>query len=212
MKKPLKVAAWSGIAVIVMSIVALIGGLSFGLAGMGESVMRYALNLPLSILSGLFAVFFSYGFVVLGRKFGGTLLQVMGWISIVLAVLVLLFGIFGNVLGIVGFAGAQENLEVGDIPFDLSEEELQNLGWLVLGIFLIIWIVVSIVFGAYSILFGVGLLKLKDKVPYALVSVVLNIVAGATYIILIGYLVGIAAYLLQIIMLFQASDTFERQR
>jgi len=147
--------------------------------------------------------------VVLGRRFKTKLLTVMGWISVGIAILIFLIGLFFNVAGMFGVVSAQGFDDLENIE-DWSDEEKEEFVAYFLVIFVVLWIVASVVFGAYSILFGIALLRLKDKVPYAHASGILNIVAGATYIIFIGFIVSFAAYVLEIMMFFAASEKFEK--
>ena len=75
---------------------------------------------------------------------------------------------------------------------------------------LVLFIVSYIITGVFLILFGVGLLKLKGKVEYAKVAGILNIIAGATCIILVGYLLAMAANIVEVILMFKASKKFEK--
>ena len=56
-----------------------------------------------------------------------------------------------------------------------------------------------------QIFFGMGLLKVKDRVKYAKPSGILEIIAGATLIIFIGSLITFVAQIFELIMLFSLS-------
>jgi hypothetical protein len=212
MEKPLKFAAWSGIILIVWSILNLVisAGLSFQPSGI--------LSIVGAVINGVFGSFFLYGFVILGRKFDGNLLQVMAWIGVVLAILGGVLGLLGGALTAVTNVSAQGlddqalsgyGPELDDFD-DFSDAELLTGLGILAGIFLIFWIGFTVILGAFSVLFGVGLLKISKKVKYAKVTGILSIIAGATYIIAIGFIVGIAVGIMNIILLFKASADFEK--
>jgi len=209
MEKPLKIAAWSGVIGLVVSLF-----LYLIIFSLGDSPVRYSVSLVGGLIAGLLGIFFNYGFVVLGKRFKSTLLYVMGWIAIAFAILGLLFGVSANIVGLTGLAGAQGDFEGIEGFEDFEgiegfEDTFATLALFAVGAFILIWVVMSVIFGAYSILFGIGLLKIKDKVPYAHVSGVLNIVAGATYIILIGWVIIFVAYIFEMVMFFKASKKYE---
>lgn len=164
------------------------------------------------ILAGLveavLSILYRYGFVVLGKKFDSPILLVMGWIGIVLGILAGIFGLVEGILARAGMATAQlTESAVATGATDVMTPEV--ISTILLG-FLVVWVVIAIFMGAYSILFGIGLLKIKDKVKYARVSGILEIIAGATYIILIGIVVELVAYIFEIVMMFKASKKYEK--
>lgn len=75
--------------------------------------------------------------------------------------------------------------------------------------FISLGILISIVI--VMVLFGIALLKLKDKVKLSKSTGILYIVAGPTLIITVGYFVYIAALVLSAIMFFKASKKFETE-
>jgi len=93
---------------------------------------------------------------------------------------------------------------------DGDDADLAGGEFFVLFVLLMFWVVFSIFMGAYSVLFGISLLKIKDKVKHGKSVGILNIVAGATYIILVGFLVRIVAYICEILLLFDAAKRFEK--
>ena len=193
MRKPLKSAAWSGIFIIFLAVIAGIFSVVFkdGAFGLGLASAAY-----LGI--GIFSCLFLYGFVVLSKKFDATLLQVMSWIGIGLTIFWIILILVGNIVSI---AGAQEMT-------GFSEPEIPD--WSSVLLFLIFWIPFSLFLGANYVLFGVGLLKLKGRVKYANANAILNIVAGATLIIFVGLFVSMVAYGFEIAMMFWAAKKFER--
>jgi hypothetical protein len=175
----LKVAAWCGIVSIVLNVIS-----SFLYSASGGSKI---FPIVISVISGILGLFFLYGFIILGKTYKNKLLSVMAWIGIILAVVFLILTLFGFGEKIAGLA-------------DISSTEV-NVTALV-----VMWLVASIVLGLYSILFGVGLLRLKKNVEYARASGILSVIAGATYIIFIGFFVQIVASVLELIMFFKHKE------
>jgi uncharacterized membrane protein len=225
MKKPLKVAAWSGVGIFVIGIISSI--VKEILLSSGVSVeVTSIVGSPFSIVSLIFGVLFMYGFVVLADKFDGTLLKVMAWIGIVAYSLFLLFAVVGLIFSLVGLSlpalspevlNFSSGEEVSEFDFDFEGgefdmEEFKVIIWEILLLVLAIWLLVAIPLSIYMVLFGVGMLKLKNDVPLAKTVGVLNIVAGATFVIFIGIFIALVAYIFEIVMFFQASNKFERKR
>jgi hypothetical protein len=201
MKRPLKVAGWCRIFSIALSAVLWIYMLTMGVSYGWFVILAGLVEAVLSIL-------YRYGFVVLGKKFDSPILLVMGWIGIVLGILAGIFGLVEGILARAGMATAQlTESAVATGATDVMTPEV--ISTILLG-FLVVWVVIAIFMGAYSILFGIGLLKIKDKVKYARVSGILEIIAGATYIILIGIVVELVAYIFEIVMMFKASKKYEK--
>jgi len=202
MEKPLKVAAWSGLLSFILSAVIFL----FVLTSPTQTPNVIA-SLVLSVAGGVLGLLYLNGFLVLGKKFNGKLLVVMAWIGIGFTIASLIFGVVGNLIGtaeVVSAQGSDFSIGAGgEAGFDDTTAALFI-------IFIIVWLVISVVAGTYSILFGIGLLKLKGKVQYAKTAAVLEIVAGATYIILVGILVKVVAYVFEIAMFFKASEKFEK--
>ncbi|MBI5803609.1 hypothetical protein HY450_00020 [Candidatus Pacearchaeota archaeon] len=188
MKRPLRVAAYSGLIALVFN---------FLLVLIPEGVITGSLFALFLVFSSALGVLFLNGFVFLGDKFKSKLLSVMSWIGIVVGVLFTVFGLVGALISAIGTARAQE----------IVAEDAGTIF-----IFLIIlWIVIALIAGAYSVLFGVGLLKIKNKVAYAKTAGILEIIAGATYFILVGFLVKFAAFVFEIVLMFKASQKFEKR-
>ncbi|MBI2451852.1 hypothetical protein HYV50_02105 [Candidatus Pacearchaeota archaeon] len=213
MKKPFKTAAWCGIVSLVLSVIIFLAGFTWG--DKGRLVGNF-----FGLISGVLWIFFTYGFVVLGKRFKNTLLTVMAWIGVVIGIIILTIGFFVTMFSLLGNVSAQTegNLEEFDFSTFQGNVNINSSGSLteqeILGlmIILILWIVISLIIGAYRILFGVGLLKLKDRVQYANTAGILEIVGGATLIVFVGFIPMIAALIVEIIMLFKASEKFEGRR
>src|SRR3989344_4332662 len=101
MRKPLKVAGWSGVISVVIYILSWI--MIFSLKG---NLANY-FSLIFGVAGGIFGILFLHGFIVLSKKFNSQLLLVMSWIGIVLAILTL---IIGFVFSLISAAEAQEEV------------------------------------------------------------------------------------------------------
>ena len=184
-----KFAAWSGIVVgILIVLVGILDPILYYLKGFSTAfkiifVVEYFLIL-------LFGIFFLYGFFVLSRRLGHLFLAVVTWISIGFMILI----------------GITISLLVFDVFSIIPDYNLDPVGFYSF----MSYVFVSIV-GIMSILVilvGAGLVKIGDKARMAKTTGILNILAGATYLILIGFVIRIASFILQIIMLFKASHDF----
>lgn len=179
MKKPLKVAAWSGLIVLGASLVFIFLAYVFRGSDIG-SVLASASN----FIIGIFGILFFYGFLSLGKKSSVSLLKIMSWIGVIFGFILLFAGVVGYVFGGLGS---------------------QPTG----GTQMVTWILFSFIFGVFSILFGIGVKKLGPGVEYSKASGVLNIVAGITYVVIIGYFVKIVAFVFEIALLFKSSGKIE---
>lgn len=226
MNKPLKIAAISGIVIIILSFVM---GIFSNLMGMtilaqNKSIMSL-FSIVFYIFMTVFSILYTFGYIVLAKKFNARLLLVMAWISISFSVLVLTLVMVFNIVGMVGSVNAQNspsdvndfnqlNEELGgqfgnSVIIDPMTGELTPQGMTILLGLLVLFVIFCVIFGVYNILFGIGLLKLKNDVELSYASGILNIVAGATFIILIGFIIAIPAMIVEIIMFFKASKKFE---
>jgi lysylphosphatidylglycerol synthetase-like protein (DUF2156 family) len=194
MKKPLKTASWAGI-IMLISAVLLSLFFSFTEPSYSSSIFLAFILMIVLLASG---IFFYYGHVVLSKKYKSPMLQVTSWIAIgaqiLLLFLMLIVGLFASLSSV----SAEETLD--------PAQTLDNSAYFAIFlVYILVYIIISLALGVYSILFGVGLLNIKDKVEYARASGILNIIAGATYIIFIGYFISLAGMVVEIVMLFTAS-------
>ncbi len=218
MKRPLKIGAYCGLALIIIGIISNLITLVIDMRSINNVFLDNFLIL-VGWVEILLLIFFTYSFVVLGKKFKNRLLVVMSWIIIVLLILTLVFNIFTSVVDMIPKASAAtgdasqsiENLLANANP---GAGSLQNLTpeqeQIALLAYMIAWAIMTIILGVITILFGVGLLNLGEKVKYSKVSGILNIVAGATYIIIIGFVVELVAFIFQAMLLLNASKNLEK--
>jgi len=68
-----------------------------------------------------------------------------------------------------------------------------------------------IIYSVYTIVFGIALLKLKNKLEHAKATGILMIISGATYIIFIGFVIRFVAWIFQIMLLFEASKKMKHK-
>lgn len=208
MRKPLTTAAWCGIFSLIITLVFVSAGFYIWYNNYDDIPKSLDLIFSLSgIINGVLTIYFFYGFILLGKKFNNKLLVSLTWVSIAFAV----FGILLNLVSSgMNFASAESHGNFGN----LSVEELQNLQALTtLGfVTIIFFIIISIALGVYYIFFGIAIRKMKDKLKLANTTGILNIVAGATLIILVGYLILLIAYIFEIMLMFEAAGKFENKK
>lgn len=201
MKNPLKVAAWAGLISLIIGVLMLP---FYFFAEQGSAL--FLLSLITSMISVVLGIFFFNGYLVLARKYKNTLLTVMAWIGISFMILSFVLGLLGGILALAGTAmAADENVFANP---QISEEDVAAVAL----IFIIVWVFIALIMGAYTILFGVAILKMKKDLKYARAAGVWNIVAGATYIIFVGMLIKFVAYIFEILMFFKASEKLEKKR
>jgi len=207
MKNPLKVAAYSGLLVIIIPFFLIILNTILRATGASQTIMT-SIAIFNSLIITTLSILFTYGFIIIAKKHNAKLLLVMSWIGIIFGVIFLLFSLFANFSSFLSPVSAQSNLPTSSFNTSLTSLEAEAAKEIATMI-LIIFAVISLILGIYTILFGIGLLKLKEDVKYAKPAGILNIVSGATYIILIGWLVQIAAFILELLLLFNASNELE---
>jgi len=206
MKKPLKIAAWAGTLLFLSSIV---------FSGLSSIAKPLAIFLPVisMLLSLVLVAFFYYGFIVLGRKFNNKLLTITSWLFIVMAVLLVIILLIVFLLMIIYllplYGMDQSQAQAVFNPFvEQNKSSFFGVMWGIIGLFLL-YVILA---GVLSILFGVGLLRLKKNVEYANIAGILHIIAGATFIILIGFFINFLAMIMDIVVLFIASEKFESEK
>lgn len=205
-----KIAAYSAIALVIFSFLGVIISKLFASSLMFVSYWSIIQNIVVTLLT----VIFTYGFYVLGKKYDQTSLKVISIILIVFTVISALVSLFilspisVNLQNSVLEKVVALNLDPTNVTEEQSALLLQSLfsdqqflGSLaiVLGLFLSY----VIVFAILSIIFGISLIKLKEKVKYAKVAGILEIIGGATLIIIVGVLPLIVSFVYQIIILFK---------
>lgn len=217
MKKPIKIAAIAGIILIALSIISgIVSGIFKPDVIKTNVALKEILSL-ISILEYISSIFFTYGFVVLGRKFKSRLLVVMSWIFIAIAILFLVLGFLGMINNLVKPVSAQGDFSTS--VNGLKNIDQNNFNWnnltleqqyALIFILLIAWIIFSLILGVLNVLYGIGIINLGPKVRYSKATGILNIVAGATFIIIIGIFIYIAAFIMEILLLFDASKRLEK--
>ncbi len=210
MKKTLITSFWSGIIVLFVYLI-----YSPILIFLPYSELKWSFTFIGLMIGGISSILFLNGFRILGKKYKSNLLVVMSYIGIIFFILYLIFGLIMGFTSLVKNVSAQENFTTKIVISSLDVENLEE--FLTIGlkkftiIIVIIYILIMLIFGLWSLLFGIGLLKLKDKLEYAKTAGVLNIIAGLTYFIMIGFAVAIAAHIFELVILYNASKKFEKQ-
>lgn len=202
-KKPFKIAAWCFIIALALGffVGAILGAKSYFPIDYKSSPALPVFLVIYNIILATLLIIANYGFIQLGRKFNNKLLIIMSWFGIIAVIVLALYLIFGSLF-----------INVPTIPnAENYESWLESDGPMKAGIFMILThLIISIVVGIGTIIFGISLLKMKRKVKYAKAAGILNIVTGATMIVFVGYLVFYAAVILEILLLFEASRRFEK--
>lgn len=246
MNKPLKIAAISGIIILVLSF--LFGLFSSSVDHLGNQSISRLYSMVFLLIVTFFTIIYTYGYVVLAKKYNARLLLVMAWIGIIFAIIIFALFMIGNIISMIPNVNAQasnfvqgspttNNVNPDNYPssngaiinqdnngindnvnnvnsfestlIDPSTGQFTEQGKAMVFVLIIIWIIFSIILGIYTILFGIGLMKLKDDVELSYASGVLNIISGATLIILIGFIIGLVSMIVEIVMFYKASNKLE---
>ncbi len=219
----IKFAAWSGVAMFVISLFSS----TFGLLILGLGAWSYVFIVPFSVLSSAAAMGFFYGFVILGEKYKNKLVKGLATYFIVLTAIGLILSIItipylqGLVTYTEDFKELGEEMEAlrdqyggrENIPQEELEEitsQLTDLGLTVLKWFLIFWVLFFVLWGIPYIFLGIGLLKLGKNVELSKAAGIMNIIGGALMIIFIGSFLIAVAFILEIIILFKESKKIKR--
>jgi len=193
----LKVAGISGILIIVFSVLSFIFG---GVGPAGDSVQLTIASFVFPLLVSMFSILFFYGFVILGKKYDQKLIRVVGLILMIFTILIIVFQIFLIISPSLVVNEILVNKIVSQVQagFDFS-----NLIETLL-LYLFIILLIGLVYIILGVLFGVGLLRLKE-VKYSKLSGILHIIGSCTLIVGIGAVILFVAFIFEIILLFKAS-------
>ncbi len=219
----IKRGAIAGIIALIAGVLSLV--LEFVLGAEGQLLAGAIVSLILSSVIYVCFVLFFYGFIEVGSKGNVKLLKVVSYIFFVLSIIVLIIGFIFNVY--LTYLAATDTLmyeakfspilnqtNQTDSSLDITATALFGGFFAIfLGIlFIVIIIFISMI--VLMILFGVGLLKLGDELPMAKVTGTVKIVgAGMLATLLLSFIaipVLVAAYVMEIILLFQASKKYEK--
>jgi len=210
-KKTLKFSAYSGVLFIAIFFIFAIINQIITVSGL-ENLLVMS-SVIFAFLMAFFSLSFIYGFVILGKRFDNKLLVILAYVMIILWILYLILALFGNSLfdftKITNDPVFQDYISSSAIDKQLAFEDLSPAAQEFIINFAKIVIVIAILCSVYLVLFGLSLLRLKDKVKYSKVSGILNIIAGITLIIIVGIFVKMIAFILEIMMFFEASKKFE---
>jgi len=189
--KPLRNAGFSGI-ILMMFIVFYIYFSQFMTLFNIDRVLLIIMPIFYLIAIAILLIFFNYGFIILAKKYKCLLLLVIAWIGIISIVLI-------DIL-IIGY------FFIKPVSAQLTSKELTST----IGYFIRTFLIFTITYGIYSILKGIGLIKIRKKAKYAKYAGIFNIIAGATYFIFIGFLILIVARIIEILMFIKASEKLEK--
>ncbi len=206
MKKSIKFAAWSGIISIVIMVA--LWSIEFIFSFFSSDIIEilpYEMASSLLFnISGIFSIFFIYGFLVLGKKFDMTLLKVMSWIGIISGIIIILAS-FSLTLASPFMETELENLIVSDSSFeDNSESDIyswendlvkeQEDHWEKMGTVFSLLTIAILFSAAFWILFGISVFKLKAKIKSSKFMGILGIITGGlltiAFILFIPFLIS----------------------
>lgn len=217
-KKPFFYGALAYIATFVVAIFNSILSMIFSFFST-DKIFNLIYSIIYQLIMVALAFFAFYSFYYLGKKYNVNLLKTIVVISFVFTCIISLCSIgmsfysmgggFDNFISKMNQSAVRMD-ELSKQPgYENSTEYQQALNGMVeqiMPLFLIAMVVIIIgiiILSVLVILFGVSLLKLDKQVNLAKVTGILNIVAGATMIIFIGFIILFVATIFEIIILFQ---------
>lgn len=220
MRNAIKTAAICGIITIAFGIFSGLSQIIF--LGVGLHKASIGFSIFTGVIVEVMGMLFYYGFFVIGRRYDADLLKGVSVYLMFFCILMLLVSIplifyAKNTYSSFDVKDAREKLEKinmtyggwENVPKDVMEKEFNNifspLFWII-GLMIIFYIFLFLFYGIPKILFGIGLLKVGKKIEYARITGILNIVAGATMIIFIGYFIFLVAFIFEIVLLFAEAE------
>ena len=172
------------------------------------------------IVAGFFSF---YAFYVLGKRYDSKFLRVLSVILFIFLIVTELFLTLGPIV----FKGSLveidqiatnynqtlTNLAANSSLTDAAKQEvLSNLVRDITPIampFILVLLFLFLGYTVLTILFGVVLIKLGSQVPYSKAAGIVNIVGVCTLIFFVGLFILIAAWILEIMILFDQAKKFE---
>lgn len=217
-EEKLKLAAISGIILILSGFLISIISTSLNLFLDTKQVISITTLLS-AIITLLFYILFYQGFIIISKRYSNNFLSIISKAFIVLVSIyfiitlaVVFFGgidsYFDTMHNVVEISNSTEFQEFMNNPSLEPPQEytdaITNFTKIIIGL-LVFFLIASIAYGIISVLFGIAILKSQDKLEYAKPIGILNIIAGCTYIILIGYIIKVVSLIIEIILLFNES-------
>jgi hypothetical protein len=212
-RKPFYVAGVASIVLIFLGLIA--------------NVLILFLDLPIigfvySIVAFVSVLLVIYGFYILGKRYNSKLLSVLS----ILAMISLLIGFFSislfgshldSSVAQVNKTIEQYNQSFSSLNYsNISTQDLESMKkefdskvFSLMVPFLVVFVSVLFLYVIYSVLWGIALIKLKDKVRYAKVAGILNIVGALTLFFYFGAFVLLAAFVFEILILFDQAKKFK---
>lgn len=163
MEKPLKVAVWSGVILLISMLFVRVLLIAIKLIPREsfiwiKSILIFTFHLPVIV----FIFLFMQGFVALGKRFNNSFLKIMSWIGIFIFILLTIFNAF---LAVYGY----------------GYQFYYAFGYSFLGSVVAIYSPVIII-SLYLILFGASLISFRE-IKLTKISGILSIIVAVMYII-----------------------------
>ena len=220
LKKPIKIAAISGILIFALVIVNYI--ILSILNKVDIQILSTIYSLIYNILLLASIVAFNYGFFLLGKKYNSSFLRIISVIIIFFIIFIVIFSatFASSKIKDINSIVLEKATSLGINPAEgmtqeqqqaLGQELLQDKEFLSFALLIVVLLAIyALIFSILSVLLGVGLIKLKDKAEYAKTAGILEIVGGATALIVVGFLIIFIAKIFEIIILFNESKKLEK--
>lgn len=220
MRNAIKTAAICGIITIICGIFSYFSQMIF--LGFGLHKASIGFSIFTGIAVAVTSMFFYYGFFIISKKYNIRLLKGVSVYLMFFSILMLLVSIplifyAKNIYSSLDVEGTREKLEKlnmtyggwENVPKEVMETEFKNtfssFFWII-GLMVIFHIFLFLFYGIPKILFGIGLIKTGKKIEYGKICGILNIIAGATMILFMGYFIFLVAFIFEIVLLFAEAE------
>jgi small-conductance mechanosensitive channel len=214
-----KILLWAAIAGLIIVFLFIFGSIpNYFMKNLPGALHAY--SLILNILNVILSCIFLLGFYYLGKIYNKKFLRIIIILFVAFALITLLIQIFyvdnrlnsfsrdlnssivasANTLGIDSSGLTQEQSQAVSLQaFKDTAPKYVDV--------LVLLIAYAVLYILFVILWGVGILKLKDNVGLARTTGILKIVAGSTIILVgIGLLINAVAFVFELIILFQEAN------
>jgi len=219
--KWMKISAWSAIALVVLVVISTIITQTLSIISGSQLIILWV-----GILQSFFGLIlnglFFFGFYKIGNRYNSKILKIVSVLIILFYVvsLIVQYSYFQQVSAELGqIYLAKATGLVSSLPANATEEQanqaFSSLFQILLQdeafvegarIILFLFIAYSLILGILTILVGVALIRLKEKIHLARQTGILLIVGVLTSIIIVGLFVLLVAFIMQIMMLFRESS------
>lgn len=219
--KWMKISAWAAVALVLFVVIFSIITQILTIVS-SPQISFIVVNILQSLFVLVFSSLFIFGFYKIGKQYNSKILKIISLLFIVVYIIsfIVQYSYFQQVSAEIGeiYVSKVTSLVAG-LPANPTEEQTnQALGSLfqvlmqdenfVEGARIIFGLFIGycLILGILGILMGVALIKLRDKIVLAKRTGILLIIGVLTSVIIIGLFVLLAAFIMQVMILFKEAS------